>query len=183
MDRDVLKAAVRSRAVQRSNWFTSQYVDENGPRIEEAVDELEEDLGRAPIPKTALFRISFATASREDSQAIVAAISEAYLESTSNLEESRAKSIDRLFSTEFADTQRQIADISVELEDFITTNGVSSLEDPRYSPELTAAQQLTDRIYTSQQTFQSLANTNWTVTAEIGRNTFLRRRRPSGRRG
>ena len=156
MDRDVLKAAVRSRAVQRSNWFTSQYVDENGPRIEEAVDELEEDLGRAPIPKTALFRISFATASREDSQAIVAAISEAYLESTSNLEESRAKSIDRLFSTEFADTQRQIADISTELEDFITTNGVSSLEDPRYSPELTAAQQLTDRIYTSRQTFQSL---------------------------
>ena len=61
-----------------------------------------------------------------------------------------------LFSTEFADTQRQIADISTELEDFITTNGVSSLEDPRYSPELTAAQQLTDRIYTSRQTFQSL---------------------------
>ena len=41
MDRNVLKAAVRSRAVQRSNWFTSQFVDENGPRIEEAVDELE----------------------------------------------------------------------------------------------------------------------------------------------
>ena len=59
-------------------------------------------------------------------------------------------------ATEFADTQRQIADISTELEDFITTNGVSSLEDPRYSPELTAAQQLTDRIYTSRQTFQSL---------------------------
>ena len=57
MDRDVLKAAVRSRAVQRSNWFTSQYVDENGPRIEEAVDELEEDLGRAPIPKTAIILI------------------------------------------------------------------------------------------------------------------------------
>ena len=58
MDRDVLKAAVRSRAVQRSNWFTSQYVDEDGPRIEEAVDELEDDLVRAPIAKTALFRIS-----------------------------------------------------------------------------------------------------------------------------
>ena len=156
MDRDVLKAAVRSRAVQRSNWFTSQYVDENGPRIEEAVDELEEDLVRSPIPKTALFRISFATASREDSQTIVAALSDAYLESTQNLEESRAKSIDRLFSTEFADTRRQIDDISVELEDFITTNGVSSLEDPRYSPELIAAQQLTDRIYTNQQASQSL---------------------------
>ena len=156
MDREVLKAAVRSRAVQRSNWFTSQYVDEDGPRIEEAVDELEEDLVRSPIPKTALFRISFATASREDSQTIVAALSDAYLESTQNLEENRAKSIDRLFSTEFADTKRQIDDISVELEDFITTNGVSSLEDPRYSPDLIAAQQLTDRIYTNQQASQSL---------------------------
>ena len=87
MDRDVLKAAVRTRAVQRSNWFTSRYVDEDGPRIEEAVDELEEDLGRSAVSKTALFRISFATASREDSQAIVAAISEAYLESTLSLEE------------------------------------------------------------------------------------------------
>jgi Mrp family chromosome partitioning ATPase/uncharacterized protein involved in exopolysaccharide biosynthesis len=156
MDRDVLKAAVRSRAVQRSNWFTSQYVDEDGPRIEEAVDELEDDLVRAPIAKTALFRISFATASREDSQTIVAALSDAYLESTQSLEENRAKSIDRLFSSEFADTRRQIDDISGELEDFITSNGVSSLEDPRYSPELIAAQQLTDRIYTNQQASQSL---------------------------
>ncbi len=156
MDRDVLKAAVRTRAVQRSNWFTSQYVDEDGPRIEEAVDELEEDLVRSPVPKTALFRISFATASREDSQAIVAALSDAYLESTQNLEENRAKSIDRLFNSEFADTRRQIDDISGELEAFITTNGVSSLEDPRYSPELIAAQQLTDRIYTNQQASESL---------------------------
>ena len=156
MDRDVLKAAVRTRAVQRSNWFTSRYVDEDGPRIEEAVDELEEDLGRSAVSKTALFRISFATASREDSQAIVAAISEAYLESTLSLEENRAKSIDRLFNTEFADTRRQISDITDELEDFITANGVSSLEDPRYSPDLIAAQQLTERIYTNRQTFQSL---------------------------
>ena len=156
MDREVLKAAVRTRAVQRSNWFTSQYVDEDGPRIEEAVDELEEDLLRSPIPKTALFRISFATASREDSQTIVAALSDAYLESTQNLEENRAKSIDRLFNTEFADTKRLIDDTSVELEDFITTNGVSSLEDPRYSPELIAAQQLTDRIYDNRQASQSL---------------------------
>ena len=156
MDRDVLKAAVRTRAVQRSNWFTSQYVDEDGPRIEEAVDELEEDLVRSPVPKTALFRISFAPASREDSQAIVAALSDAYLESTQNLEENRAKSIDRLFNSEFADTRRQIDDISGELEAFITTNGVSSLEDPRYSPELIAAQQLTDRIYTNQQASESL---------------------------
>ncbi len=156
MDRDVLKAAVRTRAVQRSNWFTSRYVDEDGPRIEAAVDELEEDLGRSAVPKTALFRISFATASREDSQAIVAAISEAYLESTLSLEENRAKSIDRLFNTEFADTRRQISDITDELEDFITANGVSSLEDPRYSPDLIAAQQLTERIYTNRQTFQSL---------------------------
>ena len=95
MDRDVLKAAVRTRAVQRSNWFTSRYVDEDGPRIEEAIDELEDDLVRAPIPKTALFRISFATASREDSQTIVAALSDAYLESTQSLEENRAKSIPR----------------------------------------------------------------------------------------
>ena len=57
MDRDVLKAAVRTRAVQRTNWFTSRYVDENGPRIEEAVDELEEDWADL-IPKAALFRIS-----------------------------------------------------------------------------------------------------------------------------
>lgn len=156
MDRDVLKAAVRTRAVQRTNWFTSRYVDEKGPRIEEAVDELEEDLGRSPVPKTALFRISFATASREDSQAIVAAISEAYLESTLSLEEGRAKSIDRLFNTEFSDTRRQIDDITNELEDFITENGVSSLEDPRYSPDLIAAQQLTERIYTNRQTYQSL---------------------------
>ena len=156
MDRDVLKAAVRTRAVQRSNWFTSRYVDEDGPRIEEAVDELEEDLGRSAVSKTALFRISFATASGEDSQAIVAAISEAYLESTLSLEENRAKSIDRLFNTEFADTRRQISDITDELEDFITANGVSSLEDPRYSPDLIAAQQLTERIYTNRQTFQSL---------------------------
>ena len=131
-------------------------MDEDGPRIEEAVDELEEDLGRSAVSKTALFRISFATASREDSQAIVAAISEAYLESTLSLEENRAKSIDRLFNTEFADTRRQISDITDELEDFITANGVSSLEDPRYSPDLIAAQQLTERIYTNRQTFQSL---------------------------
>ncbi|MAW41178.1 MAG: hypothetical protein CMJ30_02025 [Phycisphaerae bacterium] len=156
MDREVLKAAVRTRAVQRSEWFTSQYVDEDGPRIEEAVDELEEDLVRSPVPKTALFRISFATATREDAQAIVAALSDAYLESTQSLEESRAKSIDRLFSTEFADTKREIDDISGELENFITANGVSSLEDPRYSPELIAAQQLTDRIYTNRQAAESL---------------------------
>lgn len=156
MDRNVLKAAVRTRAVQRTNWFTSQYVDENGPRIEEAVDELEEDLGRSPVPRTALFRISFATASGEDSQVIVAAISEAYLESTLSLEEGRAKSIDRLFNTEFADTRRQIDDITDELEDFITANGLSSLEDPRYSPDLIASQQLTERIYENQQTYQSL---------------------------
>ena len=178
MDRDVLKSAVRSRAVQRSNWFTSQYVDENGPRIEEAVDELEEDLGRAPIPKTALFRISFATASREDSQAIVAAISEAYLESTSNLEESRAKSIDRLFSSEFADTQRQIDDISVELKILLPPMESPHLEDPRYSPELIAAQQLTDRIYDNRQTFQSLqtqvaqAQQNWTALCHTTKTMF-----------
>lgn len=156
MDREVLKAAVRSRAVQRSNWFTSKYVDEDGPRIEEAVDELEDDLARAPISKTALFRISFSTGSREDSQTIIAALSEAYLESTVTAEENRTKSIDGLFSREFADTRRQIDDISDELQQFITDNGVSSLEDPRYSPELIAAQQLTDRIYSNQQAAQSL---------------------------
>ena len=56
------------------------------------------------------------------------------------------------------------------MEDFITTNGVSSLEDPRYSPELTAAQQLTDLHEPPD--LPKFADTNWIVAAEIGRNTF-----------
>jgi receptor protein-tyrosine kinase len=145
--RDVLEAAVREPDVQRTDWFQNRFVDPQGQiLIDDAVDELEEDISGRVVRGTNLFGLRWLAREPRDVPVVLNTIARTYLERRKRLDEDVYGENLQLYSKELNDTERKLEDLAQEIEVFIREKGITTLDDPRSNQLALAISDLVERI-------------------------------------
>ena len=145
--REVLTAAAKRPDVQRTLWFSSSFVDEQGVAlIDEAVDELEEEVKRKVIPGTNLFGLAFSAFSAPDVPIILNSIGRAYLDERKRLDYKIYDDNIEIFANQLGATTRELNDLGQQIEAFIREKGITTLDDPRSNQLALAMQDVVTRI-------------------------------------
>jgi capsular exopolysaccharide synthesis family protein len=132
MSRGVLESAVKQPDVQTTRWFGDKFVAADGtPLIDEAVDELEEDIARKLVRGSNLFGLSWATGVDSDVPIVLNSIARSYIRKRAALEDSVYNANLEVFTTELSQTNRQLDDLSQETQAFIREKGITNIDDPR----------------------------------------------------
>lgn len=147
VSREVLEAAVKQPDVQRTVWFQDNFMDDSGTAlIDDAVDELEEDIGRKVVPGTSLFGIRWSAHTASDVPIVLNSIGRAYLDRRKQIDTSTYNENIALFTGELTKTTREIDDLGQQIEAFIRQKGITTLDDPRSNQLMVAVQGLVEQI-------------------------------------
>ncbi len=147
MSRDVLDAAVKRPEVKSTTWFSRHFVDTQGTdMIDDAVDDLEEDVQRRMIQGTNLFGLRWATAVAADVPVVLNAVKEAYLEERKRQDNRIYNENLTLFQDELKNTERELADRKAEINRFIREKDITTLDDPRSNQLAGAVQDILKRL-------------------------------------
>jgi capsular exopolysaccharide synthesis family protein len=146
--RDVLMAAVQEPDVQQTTWFKQTFVDPvtRVALIDEAVDELEEDINGRIVRGTNLFGLKWSTGEPTDVPVVLNTIARKYLAQRYSLDEDVYEQNRQLYSDELSRTNLQLDDLAQEIERFIREKGITSLDDPRSNQLALAMTDLVQRI-------------------------------------
>ncbi len=144
--RPILEVAVKQRDVQNTRWFQEHYVDHHGARVDDAVDELEEDVNGRFIPGTNLFTLNWRAPVPYDVPVVLNAIADAYIERRDTLNNTSFARNHKVFSEEFDETSRKLDDLGREIEQFIREKGITSLDDPRSTTLASELSKLIERV-------------------------------------
>ena len=145
--RDILQTAVKHSDVQRTEWFQKSFVDENNVAlIDEAVDELEEDIIRRILQGTSLFGLKWSAATASDVPIVLNTIGRAYIDERTRADNAIYTDNIRLFNEELTKTERKIKDLGQEIEEFIREKHITTLDDPRSNQLMVGMQDLVTRI-------------------------------------
>ncbi len=145
--RQVLEAAAKRPDVQRTVWFGSSFVDDQGVAlIDEAVDELEDAVKRKVIAGTNLFGLAFSAATAADVPIILNSIGRAYLDERKRLDYKIYDDNLELFANQLGATTRELNDLGQQIEAFIREKGITTLDDPRSNQLALAMQDIVTRI-------------------------------------
>jgi capsular exopolysaccharide synthesis family protein len=156
--RDVLQAAVKDPSVRQTVWFRRKFIDPSTKQdlIDDAVDELEEDIKGKVVRGTNLFGIRWSTGEATDVPVVLNTIARAYLDRRYKIDEEMYEENLALFNKELNETDRKLADLSQQIEEFIREKGITTLDDPRSNQLALAVSDLVQRIAEN--------NTNVTMT-------------------
>ncbi len=147
VSRAVLESAVKQPAVQRTVWFEKNFRDDaDVAAIDEAVDELEEDIARKVIQGTNLFGLKWSAATASDVPIVLNSIGRAYLDRRQQIDHTVYKDNIALFTTELAITSRKLDDLGQQIEEFIREKGITTLDDPRSNQLMLAIHNLVELI-------------------------------------
>ncbi len=145
--REVLDAAVKERDVQSTEWFRGGFMGDDGtPLVDDAVDELEEDVNRRLIPGTNLFGLTWSTFEAGDVAIVLNSIGRAYTAKRKTLDDEIYNENLNLFRAELNKTNRELDDLAQEIEAFIREKGITTLDDPRSNQLALAMSDLVKRI-------------------------------------
>jgi capsular exopolysaccharide synthesis family protein len=144
--RDVLMRAVKERDVQQTTWFKQEFNPAGVPLLDDAVDELEEDVAGKIIRGTNLFGLRWSTGEPTDVPVVLNAIADKYLARRYSLDDDVHKQNSQLYSDELSRTNLQLDDLAQEIGRFIREKGITSLDDPRSNQLALAMTDLIQRI-------------------------------------
>jgi capsular exopolysaccharide synthesis family protein len=145
--RGVLEAACKTQDVQSTVWFRKNFTDDAlVALIDEAVDELEEDLNRKVVQGTNLFGLRWSAATASDVPIVLNSIGRAYLERGRQIGNEVYNDNIALFRSELTKTSRKLDDLGQRIEEFIREKGITSLDDPRSNSLMLALQHLVERM-------------------------------------
>jgi len=144
--RGVLMAAVKERDVQQTTWFKQEYNPAGVPLLDDAVDELEEDVAGRIVRGTNLFGLRWSTGEPTDVPVVLNTIADKYLARRYSRDEDVYKNNSQLYKDELSKTNLQLDDLAQEIEQFIREKGITTLDDPRSNQLALAVTDLTQRI-------------------------------------
>ena len=135
VSRPVLEAAVKEPDVRTTTWYSQHFEGE----IDEAVDELEEDIRTSLVAGSNLFTVKWTTGTASDVPIVLGAVADAYI--------SRRQADDRVtynvnievFQSQLGTITRNLDDLGQEIEAFIREKGITDIDSPR-SNQLAIAQ-------------------------------------------
>lgn len=128
--RDVLETALRDQQVRQTNWFEQYFVREGVEHVDDAVDELEEDLHSTVVRNTNIFALRWSTHNSTDIPTVLNAVSRAYMDKRKSLDDSTYSTNISVFRDELAKTRREMDDMDQKIRSFILSNGLGTLQDP-----------------------------------------------------
>ncbi|MHC4652477.1 MAG: GumC domain-containing protein, partial [Planctomycetota bacterium] len=145
--RSVLMAAAKDPDVQKTKWFKQKFMDQAGVALlDDAVDELEDDVAGKIVRGTNLFGLKWSTGEPTDVPVVLNSIARAYLAQRYSLDEDVYEQNRQLYSDELSRTNRDLDDLAQEIERFIREKGITSLDDPRSNQLALAMSDLVQRI-------------------------------------
>ena len=110
--RDVFVTACKQPEVQRTVWFQKHFMDDGDvAMIDEAVDELEDDIRRKVIQGTNLFGLKWSAATAGDVPIVLNSIGRAYLERRRRIDTALFKENISLFTDELTATSTRLDDL------------------------------------------------------------------------
>ena len=143
--------------MRQTSWI-QQFIDPVSDvlLVDDAVDELKEDLKTPTIPGTNLFGISISCHEPADVPIILAAIAKAYLARTTELDDEGFRKNAKLFEDEGRRINFMLQDLSDDLQAFIQAKGITTLDDTRFSTAMFEIQKLTETMTATRQALTTL---------------------------
>ena len=135
LSRPVLEAATKETDVRRTAWYTKNFEGE----LDEAVDELEEDLRTRMVTGSNLFILKWSAGVASDVPIVLDALSSAYLTQRRDLDTSTFNLNLEVFQSQLNAITRNLDDLGQEIEAFIRDKGITDIDSPR-SNQLAIAQ-------------------------------------------
>jgi capsular exopolysaccharide synthesis family protein len=167
-DRSILTKAVSERTMRQTVWI-QQFVDPKTQilLVDDAVDELEEEL-RTPIQRgTNLYGISWSGHNPKDVPIILNAIADTYLARSKELDDESFRNNAELFEGEGRRIKLALQDIQDELQGLIMAQGITTLDDTRFSAAMFEVQKLTESMTQSRQTLTALGQSYLQIAAKL----------------
>ena len=133
--RDILAEAMQSPDVRDTDWVRNWFYDEatGRPLVELAVDELEEDLRTPVLRGTNLFAIRWSAHHPNDVAVVLNAIARSFMAKRRDLDNQLFDSNEQLFQDQVNRLREQIDQFNDEIQSFIRAQGITTLDDPRFS--------------------------------------------------
>jgi len=156
-ERSTLTVAVGERTMMQTSWI-QQFVDPVSDKllVDDAVDELLEDLKTPTIPGTNLFGIRISCHEPSDVPIILGAIAKAYMARTKELDDEGFRNNAKLFEDEGRRINFMLQDLSADLQAFIHAKGITTLDDTRFSTAMFETQKLTENMTFTKQALTTL---------------------------
>jgi len=167
-DRTVLTEAVTDRTMLQTTWL-QYFIDPVSKTllVDDAVDELEEDIRTPIIPNTNLYGISWSGHIASDVPILLNAVATSYMEMVREQDNKIFRSNERIFDEEGENIKLTLQDLNDELQSFIRMKGITTLDDTRFSQDMVEIQQLTSTLTTTRTTLSTVGQNYLQVAAKL----------------
>ena len=168
LSRPVLEAAVKKPDVQNTTWYIANFAgDLNVGELDEAVDELEDDLRARLVAGSNLFTLKWSNGNALDVPEVLGAVADAYI--------AKRKADDRVaynvnlevFQSQLGTFTRNLDDLGQEIEAYIREKGITDIDHSRSSQLAMAQQGLTGQIAGSQSSLSFAENRYLQLAAKL----------------
>ena len=168
LSRPVLEAAVKKPDVQNTTWYIANFAgDLNVGELDEAVDELEDDLRARLVAGSNLFTLKWSNGNALDVPEVLGAVADAYI--------AKRKADDRVaynvnlevFQSQLGTFTRNLDDLGQEIEAYIREKGITDIDHSRSSQLAMAQEGLTGQISNSQASLSFAENRYLQLAAKL----------------
>ncbi|MDG2200144.1 MAG: hypothetical protein P8K80_03065 [Phycisphaerales bacterium] len=167
--RDVLTEAVNNPSVRNTTWLQKWFIDpQTGVLLEaQAVDDLQEYVSAGDIRNTNLFNARWSWHTAQDVPIVLNAIASAYLRKIEALDNQQFSENEELFRGQLRRTRLTLQDLNDEIQGFIVSKGITTLDDPRYSQAAFETQKLTEALTASSSALTSVQTQYMQTAAKL----------------
>ena len=148
LERDVLESAILDPAVRTTSWMQKQFIDPNSgqPMVQIAADDLLESLKTPIYRDTNLFSLNWSAPIPADVPKVLDAIARSYSTKLKRLDERQFTDNESLFEDQLRRTRHALQDLRDEIQGFIVSKGITTLDDPRFSQTASEVDNLTNSL-------------------------------------
>ena len=167
-ERSILLTAVNNRAMTETEWI-QQFIDQDTKvlLVDDAVDELLEEISTPIKNGTNLFGVRWAGHKPSDVPIILGSISQSYLQRTKELDDEGFRNNAKLFEDEGRNIKFMLQDLLDDLQAFIQAKGITTLDDTRFSTAMFETQKLTENLTATRQGLTGLNQQYLQVAAKL----------------
>lgn len=167
-ERSILTEAVSDRTIEETVWI-EQFWDEDGKTVlvDEAVDELLEEIRTIIKRGTNLYGVSWSAHVATDVPIMLNAIAKAYMRRTKELDDESFRSNSELFEDQGRHLRFKLQDLNDDLQAFIQKMGITTLDDARFSATMVEIQRLTENAIESRQILITLEQRYLQIAAKL----------------
>ncbi|MFM1804116.1 MAG: hypothetical protein RL136_995 [Planctomycetota bacterium] len=131
MSREILLKAMNHRDIEQTKW-SEWYRDDSGRFVaEDAVDDLEDDLGVGHRRRTNYFALTWSTHVADDVPVVLNRIAETYIQVKKAADDQKFEANRQNFKRQLDDLDSQLTSIGTDIDKFVKDNNMTSTSEER----------------------------------------------------